>query len=88
MQENESRFKSVHGQDGKYIGYNKKQKTLNNSKLKLLEVLNHTRLTNTGQAHTQKLISASLDLSKSLSGSVDKSKKVIRILKCFRFDSI
>ena len=88
MQENESRFKSVHGQYGKYIGYNKKQKTLDNSKLNLLEVFNHTRLTNTGQAHTQKPISAELDLSKSLSGSVDKSKKVILILKCFRFDSI
>ena len=71
-----------------YIGYSKKQKTLDNSKLNLLEVFNHTRLTNTGQDHTQKPISAELDLSKSLSGSVDKSKKVIFILKRFRFDSI
>ena len=58
VQENESRFKSVHGQDGKYIGYNKKQKTLDNSKLNLPEVFNHTQPTHAGQAHTQKLISA------------------------------
>ena len=44
---NQSRFKSVHGQDGKYIGYKKKQKKLDNSKLNLIEVFSHTRLTNT-----------------------------------------
>ena len=58
VQENESRSKSGHGQDGKYLGYNKKQKTVDNSKLNLLEVFNHTQPTHTGQAHMQKLISA------------------------------
>ena len=53
MQENESRFKSVHGQYGKYIGYNKKQKTLDNSKLNLLEVFDHTRLKHRRGAHAK-----------------------------------